>query len=815
MSASARARATARALQVARAPRRRWRAPGRGSGARAPRLRARLLAGAALLWLPTGAGAAPPRYQAAPGAAALPAALVERLERVASARELTRTRHRRSDGSPRYVNRLLLESSPYLRQRAHDPIQWYPWGDEAFEAARRLGRPVLLGIGFSTCHACHVMEDETFDDLEIARLVNRDFIAIQIDREARPDLDALYLGALELLAPPAGWPALLFLTPEREPFLGGGYLPPRGARGRPAFRELLGGVQAAWSQGPGRVREMARSVTDALRAELETRPAERTAVLSAEPLREATSLYLEAADREFGGIWKGSKFPSTLPVRLLLRVHRRTGDARVLALARLTLERMASGALRDPLGGGFHRYTTDRRWLEPRFEKMLYDQAQLALAYLEGWQHTGLADLAEIARETLRFTERELGLPGGGFAAALDADSEISVPRPPGAEPGIRREGGYYTWAPVELSAVLGASDAALLAAVYGLDGAPAEPRPLQRRAELEQVARSFGIPPADLRFRLERARDRLLAARGARPRPFRDESVLASWNGLAISAFARAGFALGDPELLARAALAADFVLGRMRDADGRLLRTWLGGRAEGAAFLEDYACMIQALLDLFEATGEPDWLERAVELQAIQDRHYADARDGGYFRTADFHEALLAREKPRSDGDLPSGNSVAAHNLLRLHQLTGRATHAERAALLFSALAGALERDPTALAELLAAVDFALDSRRQVVVVEGEVGGQALLAALRPVFMPNATVALVRDGPGRARLERLMPAAAHKPARAGRATAYVCEDRVCALPTSDPELLRAELARARGLPDPGTAPATSPASD
>jgi uncharacterized protein YyaL (SSP411 family) len=735
-----------------------------------------------------------------PGAPPLPPALREALARELAARGpdyRPRTRQLEPDGSPRYTNRLLLEPSPYLQQHAHNPVDWHAWGDEAFALAERLGRPVLVSIGYSTCHWCHVMEAETFDDPDTARLLNEGFVAIKVDRETRPDVDSVYVAAAMAMNGQAGWPLNVWVTPEREPFYAGSYFPRRDEPGRLGFESVLAAISERHRADPDSLDAIAERLADALAQALASDVATATRVPDPGLLARAVEEFTRRADPEWGGIGT-RKFPSSLPVRLLLRSHRRSGDERALALATLTLEKMAAGGIRDHLGGGFHRYATDPHWLVPHFEKMLTDNALLALAYLEAWQATGREEFAAIARETLASIAREWTAPGGGFASASDADS----PAPGGG----LEEGRYFTWTPGEIEAAVGADAAAAVAAWFGVSaqGPLAGRSVLHTARPLAEVARELGTTPAALARTLEAATAKLREARGRRPPPLRDDKIVTAWNGLAISAFARAGFALGEPDFVAAARRAAEFALGELWRG-GRLARMHHAGRAVPPAFLEDYAFLVAALLDLYEVAPDPRWIREAIALQAAQDAHYADEGGGGYFLTADDQAPLIAREKPGEDGAIPSGNSVAALNLLRLHEYTLDPRYLERAVMLFSAFSESLESEPTSLPELLLALDYHHDAIKEVVVVRPEGGdAQALLAPLRTGFVPNRVLAVVTEGAELEAHARLVPLVQGRRAIRGEPTAYVCQDRVCRMPTSDPGVFARQLAEVTPLAPP-----------
>jgi len=720
--------------------------------------------------------------------------LAERLQKMGGGYE-PRTRHLRADGSPRYTNRLFLTSSPYLLQHAHNPVNWFPWGDEAFELAAKLNRPVLLSIGYSTCHWCHVMEEESFEDPEIAAAINERYIPIKVDREVRPDVDAIYMQAVRLMSGGrGGWPLNVWLTPEREPFYGGTYFPARdGDRGtRTGFLTIVKELSRVYHEDPEKVANTTGRIVPAVKAALEANMPAGSSLPGTDALDRAAAFYAGQFDPVEGGLNRAPKFPSSLPVRFLLRSHRRTGDAKSLAMVSLSLRKMADGGMYDQAGGGFHRYSTDARWLVPHFEKMLYDNALLAVAYLEGWQVTGDEQFARITREILRYVGRDMTAPGGAFYSATDADSK----RPDGHV----EEGWFFTWTPDELEETLGKDDAQLVTLRYGVTRAGNfEGRNILHVVlPLTDVAAAGGLSVEETDARLQAARETLYQARKARPAPLRDDKILTAWNGLMISAYARAGLAMDSTPYIEAAARAADFILVNMRDEDGRLWRSYKDDKAENPAFVEDYAFFIAALLDLYEAHGDPRWLREGLALQEILDFHYADRDRGGYFATADDHEKLLAREKPTQDGAEPSGNSVAALNLLRLATFTTDDRFRLAADRLLTGFAPLLTRSPAAVSEMLLALDWRLDRPREVVVVTAgrRDGSEALLAPLRRGFLPNRILAVVPQR-GRAHdLEDMLPLVKGKVAQDGRATAYVCEHGVCQLPTTDPEVFARQLA-------------------
>jgi len=743
------------------------------------------------------AGTPPPRVLQPPGSPPYPPELSRALLEAVRAKGESyrpRTRHLNPDGTARYVNRLVLEPSPYLLQHAHNPLDWYPWGEEAFTRARREGKPVLLSIGYATCHWCHVMEEESFEDEEIARLVNEHYVAIKVDREQRPDVDAVYMAAVQQLTGRGGWPMTVWLTADRQPFYAGTYFPPRaGVRGaHMGFDQLLLRLAERFHAEPEKILDAAADLTGRLQAALVPSPGE--APPTAAPLHTAYAALRDSFDDSEGGFGGAPKFPRTVTLEFLLRYHRRTGEPHARDMVVRTLEHMASGGIHDHVGGGFHRYATDAAWLVPHFEKMLYDNALIAVAYLEAYQVTAREDFAAVVRDVLRYVQREMTAPEGGFYSATDADSE-------------GEEGKFFVWTPAELVDALGHERARIVAAYYDVtdagdfDGASIlhVPRPAAA------VAATLGVSDDQVRSVVQAARDDLYRARARRIPPLTDRKIQASWNGLMISAFARAAQVLHDEQAayVGAAVRAAEFILARMR-IDGRLRHGWFEGKPTAEAFLDDHAFLAAGCLDLFEATGDPRWLEEAIALQQVLEDVYWDQADGAFFTTASDAETLLAREKPDYDGAEPSGNSVALLNLLRLHELTTRDRYRQYAEEGLRGLGASIATAPVAVPKLLSALDFQLDRPKTVVVVEPEdgTGATALKVAIARTFVPNRALVVVPAGAAQRRVAALVPLVTDKIAQGGRATAYVCENRVCAVPTSDPEVLVGQLSSTLPLP-------------
>ena len=727
-----------------------------------------------------------------PGATPFDDTLVRKLEAAWAARppgERPRTRHLNPNGSPEFTNRLYLETSPYLRQHAHNPVNWYSWGDEAFETARQLHRPVLLSVGYSTCHWCHVMEEQSFEDEKIARFMNENYVAIKVDREERPDVDSIYMNAVQMLTGSGGWPMTVAATPDRKPFFGGTYFPPA------EFLDLLGQLRKAYDSEPDRVTQAAEEITRRVQQNMSLIAA--TGRPDASALTRAADYYRSRFDGEWGGLKGRMKFPSSLPARFLLHVYRRTRQEDLLRMVTLTLDRMAAGGMHDQVGGGFHRYSTDPHWLVPHFEKMLYDNALLAMAYLEGYQATGEKRYADIVREILLYVERDMTSPEGAFYSATDADS----PGPTGR----REEGWFYTWTPEEIFEVMDPRRFRIAEAWFGVTqkGNFEGRNILDTPKPLAEVAKALGMPPEQVRSAIEESREILYEARRQRPPPLRDEKILTSWNGLMISAHARAALALGNERYAQRAERAAAFLLRKLRRGE-RLSRSYKDGRARHDAYLDDYAFLTAGLLDLFEATGDTRWLLEAISLDRVVEAHYEDRSNGGFFLTADDHERLLARERPSYDGAEPAGSSVEILNLLRLSEVTTNEAYRKRAERAFTALGGALQSSPATVSETLLALDFFLDSAKEIVIVTRRSRAEAepLLARLRTAYVPNRVLLVAAEGQPVAGLSHLVPLVEGKVAGKGQAMAYVCKRGVCDLPTADPVVFEKQIRQVDPLP-------------
>jgi uncharacterized protein len=640
-------------------------------------------------------------------------------------------------------NRLAHETSPYLLQHQDNPVDWYPWGDEAFARARAEDRPILLSVGYAACHWCHVMEHESFEDDETARVMNENFVSVKVDREERPDVDGLYMDAIVGMTGHGGWPMTVFLTPDGRPFFGGTYFPPEPRFNMPSFRQVLLAVADAYRTRRGDLERQADALVEAIQSGSEQPPSVEP--LTTELVARAVSALRQQFDPVHGGFGGAPKFPPASSLELLLR----TGRSDALELVRLTLDRMAAGGMYDVLGGGFHRYSVDAEWIVPHFEKMLYDNALLARAYLHAWLITGEERYRSVAEETLDYLLRDLLLPEGGFASSQDADTN-----------GV--EGLTYTWTAEELAAVLGDPHEEWLA--------PFEHGRFVIRGD---------VPLED--------RARLLAARQQRPQPARDDKALAAWNGLALAALAEAGFRLERPDYLDAARRLAEFLLGTLSEPNGRLLRTYRDGAARISAYLEDYANVADGLLELHWATGELRWLEESRRLAGLAIELFADPDNGGFYVDAPDGDGLVARRKEFDDHPSPSGNSMLAYVLLRLARIYGDADLERHAVGVFRVARQVIERAPTAVGHLLCALQLHFSPAREVAVVGDS---DELRRAALEGFRPDAVYAFAAEPTD------AVPLLAGRGLVDGNPAAYVCEHFACRAPVTAVEDLRAALA-------------------
>ncbi|MDX6693813.1 MAG: uncharacterized protein QOF02_1416 [Blastocatellia bacterium] len=693
----------------------------------------------------------------------------------------------------KHTNRLSGETSPYLLQHAHNPVNWYPWGEEAMARAREENKPILLSIGYSACHWCHVMEHESFENEEIARLMNENFISIKVDREERPDLDQIYMNAVQMMTGHGGWPMTVFLTPAGVPFYGGTYYPPVDRYNMPGFPRILLGVAEAYRSQPDEITQSAVSMLTELRRLGQAQASNES--ISVELLDDAARAVARSYDATHGGFGSAPKFPAPMNLEFLLRVYHRTGRSDALEMVEHTCRKMAEGGMYDQLGGGFHRYSTDARWLVPHFEKMLYDNALLARLYLHAYQVTRNDFYKRIAEETLDYVAREMTDERGGFYSTQDADSE-------------GHEGKFFVWTIDEIREILGAEDGALFSSYYDVTpGGNFEGQNiLNVTRSIEDAAKANGVAVERLKEALARGRSELFDVRERRIKPDRDEKALTAWNGLMLAAFAEAAAILERDDYLATATKNAQFVLDNLKR-DGLLLRTYKDGQAKLNAYLEDYAFFIDGLLALYEASGELRWLEEAVSLAETMNTEFWDEQEGGYFYTGQSHEELIVRSKDFMDNATPSGNSVAAEVLLKLAVLTGNEDYSRRAVNIFRLLRASLTRYPTAFGRLLAALDFHLSSPKEIAIIgpRGDAQTQALVREVWKEYLPNKVLAQADEHETRA--AEIVPLLRERSMTRGTATAFVCENYTCQQPVTTAEELAAQLRDERAT-DTASAP-------
>jgi uncharacterized protein YyaL (SSP411 family) len=692
-----------------------------------------------------------------------------------------------------YTNRLVHAKSPYLLLHAHNPVDWYTWSDEAFEKARKENKPIFLSIGYFTCHWCHVMEKESYSDPDVAAILNQYFVSIKVDREERPDIDRLYIAYVEATTGSAGWPLNVLLTPDRKPFFGGTYFPPD------QLKSLLQKVADAWSNQHDSITKTAGRAAEQLIEIVSKQPAS-VGDLQPATLDQAYKQIASTFDSRNGGFGGAPKFPRPVSLCFLLRYYARTGQREALDMTLYTLRAMERGGIHDQLGGGFHRYSTGANWLVPHFEKMLYDQAQLAITYTEAHQITHDRFYADTARNILDFALREMQQPRGGLASAEDADSPISSGKQESAE------GVFYIWSAAEIDAVLSKQDAAVLEYAYGVESSGNVPAQQDVRGELkgknvlyeahstEETAKKFGLTAEQAADKLTAGRKALFEARSRRPRPPLDDKIVTAWNGMMISALARASQALNEPRYLESAQATAKFVETHLYDLKtGKLWRSYRAGGPSVDGFLDDYTDLISGFLDLYQAGFDVHWLQWAVSLQEKQDQLFADEKAGGYFDTGSSDASLLSRTREAYDGAEPSPNSTATMNLLRLAQFTDRAEWRDKAQKTLSAFAARLQSDPETVPALASALDFQLGQTKQILIA-GDPASQDTRELLRQVntrFLPNKILLLADGGTGQQQLARWLPFVAGAHRMKDRATAYVCENYICKLPTTEPDVV------------------------
>ena len=696
-----------------------------------------------------------------------------------------RNTERRERGDAGQGNRLAGEKSPYLLQHAGNPVDWHPWGEEALRRAEQENKPVFLSIGYATCHWCHVMAHESFEDAEVARVLNRDFVSIKVDREERPDVDMIYMNACQVMTRGGGWPLTVFMTPDGKPIFAGTYFPRTSRMWMPGFLDLAGRIAHLWKQDPQRLARMGEEVVRAIEPSPETQPG--ASLPGPEVLQHAFEHLRGTFDTRWGGFGPAPKFPLPHNLLILLRWHQRSKDPDALKCVEKTLQAMRNGGIFDQIGFGFHRYSVDERWLVPHFEKMLYDQAQMAMACVEAYQATGRSRYEATAREVFTYVLRDMTSPEGGFYSAEDADSE-------------GREGLFYVWKPGEIRDVLGRDDGDIVCRFYGIvpggnfeDGLSIP----HVQVELEAFARAEGMPAGSLLGVLEQAREKLFQVRCGRVHPLKDDKVLASWNGLMIAALARGARAMGEPAYTRAAKRAATFVLERLAAPGGGLLRRYREGEAAVPGYADDYAFLIRGLIELYEATFEAPFLRKALDLQACMVERFWDQDGGGFFFSGTENESLVVRSKEAYDQAVPSSNSVAASNLLRLARLTGDASLEERAEATLRTFARSVEGFPAAYTFLLLAVDHMIGPSQEIVLA-GDPKRPETAAMIREVherFLPRAALLLNPPGASGNSIRSMAPFLAGMVPGQAPAAAFVCERFTCHRPLTDPEALRQAL--------------------
>ncbi len=683
------------------------------------------------------------------------------------------------------TNALIHEKSPYLLQHAKNPVDWHPWGEEAFKKATDQDKPVFLSIGYATCHWCHVMAHESFEDSETASILNEHFVSVKVDREERPDLDKLYMSVCQALTGHGGWPLSVFLTPDKIPFFAGTYFPKVSRQGLIGFPELLLKLNSLWREDRERLITAGHQITEHLQKASRAPSGGKSP--DAEMLDKAGVALARSFDAQWGGFGGAPKFPSPHQLTFLLRQHQRSGAANDLQMVEKTLQSMRWGGLFDHVGYGFHRYSVDEKWFAPHFEKMLYDQALLAMAYTETYQVTGKSFYARVAREILTYVLRDMTSPEGGFYSAEDADSE-----------GV--EGLFYLWTPGQVREVLGPETGDIFCDFFDIrqGGNFEEGRSIvHMRMSLSAFAEEKSMGEKELAQLLEEGREKLFAAREKRIHPLKDDKILTSWNGLMITALVKAHRVLGDTDYLAAAQKALSFILSTLRKEDGHLMRRYREGEAAHAGYLDDYAFLAWALLEAYETTFDPARLRQAVEVTRSMLSLFWDENDGGFLFTGRENETLIAKSRDAQDGALPSGNSVAALTLLQLGRLTGETAFEEKADLLMRSFSGHVEAYPSAHTQLLQALDFMIGPAREVVITgpREDENTKAMLNVIQRNFLPRQVTLLVSGDEERLRLSELAPFIKEMVPVEGKATAYICRQYACQAPVTDPAEMEKSL--------------------
>lgn len=680
-------------------------------------------------------------------------------------------------------NRLAFEKSPYLLQHANNPVDWYPWGPEAFERARKENKPIFLSIGYSTCHWCHVMAHESFEDPQIGSLMNDAFVSIKVDREERPDIDMLYMTVCQMLTGSGGWPLTIIMTPDEKPFFAGTYIPRETRFGLLGMLDLIPRIKEIWATRNDKVLSSASQITTAVQKATLPAPGEE---LGEAMLHLAYEQLRDRFDEEYGGFGGAPKFPTAHNLLFLLRYWKRTKDRKALDMVEKTLQAMRRGGIYDHIGFGFHRYSTDQRWLVPHFEKMLYDQALLAMAYIETFQATGKEEYAQTAREIFTYVLREMTAADGGFYSAEDADSE-----------GV--EGKFYLWTYDEIKQILAPEEADFAVKVFNIEengnfadevaGSKTGGNIPHLTKPLQEIASELNVSVPELQKRLESIRQKLFAYHDKRIHPRKDDKILTDWNGLMVAALATGARVLTEPLYASAAKRAVGFIIDNMLTSDGRLLHRYRDGEAALPAHLNDYAFLIDGMLELYETTFEVDYLEKAVRLNEYLLEHFWDEKNGGFYFTADDGEGLLIRQKEIYDGAIPSGNSIAMLNLLRLGRMTANSSLEQKAARIGRAFFENVSQSPSAYTQLMIAVDFAVGPSYEVIIVGDRRADDTgkLLRAVQQEFLPNKIVIFLPAGPDSSDIKHIAPFTRYQSTIHDKATAYVCVNHNCKLPTTD----------------------------
>lgn len=681
-------------------------------------------------------------------------------------------------------NRLIHEKSPYLLQHAYNPVNWYPWGEEAFEKARKENKPIFLSIGYSTCHWCHVMEKESFEDDDVAKLMNDAFVAIKVDREERPDIDGIYMMVCQMISKGGcGWPLNILMTPDKKPFFAATYIPKEDRFGRVGMLTLVPRIEEVWTKQHNEVLNSANQITSALQQGAKESHGDE---LDKSTLKTAYDQLAQGFDEQHGGFGNAPKFPTPHNLLFLLRHWKRSGDGEALKIVEKTLQEMRRGGIYDHIGFGFHRYSTDAEWFLPHFEKMLYDQAMIAMACIEAYQATGREEYEKTAREIFTYVLRDMASQKGGFYSAEDADSE-------------GEEGKFYLWTEGEIHQILGKDEADLFIKAFSVEkggnfreeatGKGTGGNILHLRKSLPEIASQLKIPEGELERRLETARQKLFAVREKRIHPHKDDKILADWNGLMIAALSKGAQAFNEPSYAEAARRAVDFISTNMRKPDGRLLHRYRDGQADIGGNLDDYAFLIWGLIELYEYTFDVNYLQTAINLNSNLITHFWDDNDGGFYFTADDGESLIVRQKEIYDGAIPSGNSVSMLNLLRLGRITANSNLEEKAAKIGRAFSSRIKQFPGAFTQLMVAVDFGIGPSYEVVIVGNSQAEdtKAMLNAVGRQFVPNKVVLLRPTEKESPDVIRIAEFTKNQSSLGGKATAYVCLNYVCKLPTTD----------------------------